>query len=70
MLKLCKNYAKRATHYFSKYPSYNGFVHLLGGIGIGILITYPLVGSHPVRWSIVFIGMAVFGHWWAGQKTK
>ncbi|MBU1472234.1 hypothetical protein KKB64_00400 [Patescibacteria group bacterium] len=45
MEKSCKKMKK----YFSKYPMFNGAIHVIGGIGIGTLITYPFVGQHPVR---------------------
>jgi hypothetical protein len=51
--------------YFKKHPAFTASVHALGGIGVGILITYPLVGNHPVRWALVFIGLALAGHVWA-----
>lgn len=54
--------------FFGKNPVFNGAVHLIGGIGIGILITYPLVGSHPLRWGVALITLAVLGHIWAATK--
>lgn len=48
--------------YLSKHPFYNGFVHLLVGIGIGILITYPYIGEHPLRWGVAFIIVGILGH--------
>lgn len=48
--------------YFKEHIDYNGFVHMFAGIGIGILITYPLVGNHPLRWGMVFLLVAVLGH--------
>ena len=66
-MKLFKNTMK----YFSKYPDQNAFVHILGGIGLGFLLTYPAAGAHPIRWGLIFIGMAVVGYLWAGnQKVK
>lgn len=57
--------SKKANKYFSKSPGFNGFIHVLAGIGIGILITYPYIGSHPVRWGIAFIVVSILGHLWA-----
>lgn len=48
--------------YFKNHPAFNAFVHVLGGIGIGILITYPLIGTHPVRWGIILLALSVLGH--------
>lgn len=53
---------KQVEKYFTKHPYYNGFVHLLVGVGIGILATYPYVGQHPLRWGAGFIVVGVLGH--------
>jgi len=54
--------SKKTEQYFKQHPAYNATVHALGGIGIGILITYPLVGTHPVRWAVVLLILALLGH--------
>ncbi|MCL4359808.1 hypothetical protein M1555_00940 [Patescibacteria group bacterium] len=56
---------KRAVTYMGKNVAFNSLTHLIGGIGIGMLLTYPLAGAHPVRWGLVFIAVALAGHWWA-----
>jgi hypothetical protein len=62
---------KQLMKYFSKYPDQNAFVHLLGGIGIGFFLTYPVADIHPIRWSALFLMLAVIGYIWAGnQKIK
>jgi len=53
---------KTVRKYFENHPDYNSVVHLLAGAGIGILLTYPLIGPHPIRWSIVFLTLAILGH--------
>ncbi|MCL4390039.1 MAG: hypothetical protein M1484_01865 [Patescibacteria group bacterium] len=53
---------KKALKYFSAHPYYNSAVHLLIGIGIGILITYPLVVTHPIRWGLLFLGIGLIAH--------
>lgn len=58
-------YFKKIEKYLSKNTEFNSALHLIGGIGIGIIITYPLIGIHPVRWGLIFIGVAVIGHIWA-----
>ncbi|HVZ58243.1 MAG TPA: hypothetical protein VG935_00610 [Patescibacteria group bacterium] len=45
-----------------KHPAYNASVHAIGGIGLGVLITYPFVGQHPVRVGVAFIIVAIIGH--------
>ncbi|MBI2404820.1 hypothetical protein HYV22_01420 [Candidatus Gottesmanbacteria bacterium] len=68
MWKLYENYQRRAINYFSKYPNYNALVHLVAGMGLGFILTYPLAGTHPVRWGVAFVALSVVGHWWAGRK--
>lgn len=48
--------------YFKNHPAYNSIVHVIGGIGIGILITYPFIGDHPVRWGVAFVIVSILGH--------
>ena len=61
---------RQIMKYFGKHPSFNSLVHLLGGIGIGFLLTYPVAGNHPVRWGLAFLDLSVLGHVWALQQTK
>jgi len=61
---------KKVTSYFSKHVAYNSFVHVMGGIGIGILIASPIIGSHPVRWGLTFLLISVLGHVYAGYAKK
>jgi hypothetical protein len=62
---------KNAMKYFGKHPEENGLIHLILGLGLGFLLTYPVAQSHPIRWGVLFIVMGVVGHIWAGmQKTK
>lgn len=53
---------KNLKKYLSRRPLYNTLVSALGGIGIGILITYPFVGSHPVRWGVAILALAAFAY--------
>lgn len=53
---------KTIENYFKGHVSYNSAVHLLMGFGLGILVTYPLVGPHPVRWGLLFLGLGTAGH--------
>jgi len=56
-----KKYQK-IQKYFGKHGHFNAVVHLVVGIGIGIFITYPFVGAHPLRWTIIFLGIGILGH--------
>jgi len=60
-----KKFFKTGMKYFQKHILFSNSIHALGGVGVGILITYPLVGNHPVRWAIIFIVVAIAGHVWA-----
>jgi hypothetical protein len=68
VLPMLTRYNQNILKYFSKNPDQNALIHLLGGIGIGLFIAYPVAGIHPVRWGIFFISMAVVGYIWAGRQ--
>lgn len=51
--------------YFAKNPRFNSWIHVVAGIGIGMFLTYPLVGMHPVEWGTAVFALAVLGHVWA-----
>ncbi len=55
-------YYKKAIKYFSSHPIYNAIVHLLAGVGVGILIARPFDQGHPVQLAGIFIAAAVIGH--------
>lgn len=63
-------YLKKAEAYFSRHVFYGQLIHLIGGMGLGILITYPLVGEHPVRWGLALLAVALIGHLapWLNKK--
>lgn len=56
-----KEYKKVRT-YFTKRVDYNSVVHLVGGVGIGILIASPFAFPHPVRWGVALIALSLLGH--------
>ncbi len=56
--------------YFKAHPTYNSFVHLLIGIGIGTLLTYPFFGVHPVRWGLALIVIGLLAHFYPGLSKK
>ncbi len=70
MLKKYLKYRHKAMKYLGNHVEYNSFVHMIGGVGIGILITYPLVGPHPIRWAVVFLVASILGHTVAGFLGK
>lgn len=53
---------KQLVQYFKNHAIYNACVHVMVGIGIGMLLTYPLAGAHPVRWGLAFLALGILGH--------
>jgi hypothetical protein len=53
---------EKVTAYFKKHILYALLVNVIGGIGIGILITYPFAGIHPVRWGVAFLVISLLGY--------
>ncbi len=48
--------------YFKAHPRYNGFAHMMIGLGLGILMTYPIVGVHPIRWGVIITVVGLLVH--------
>lgn len=57
-------------NYFGKHIEFNSVVHILIGIGIGALLTYPVAGIHPVRFGLVFLILGILGHVWAATHKS
>lgn len=53
---------KKIEKYFAKNPMFNSLVHVVAGMGIGVLMTYPMVGVHPVRWGVALLALGLVGH--------
>lgn len=53
------------SKYFVKHPEVNSLVHVLVGVGLGFLLTYPVAGIHPVRFGLAFLALGALGHVWA-----
>lgn len=53
---------QKIRKYFMAHPDYNSVLHIIAGMGLGILVTYPFVGSHPIRWGIALFFVAILGH--------
>ncbi len=56
---------KKATSYFKKHIAYTSLIHVIGGIGIGMLIASPVAGTHPIRWGIALLAVSLLGHLYA-----
>ena len=52
---------KKIEDYLKQHYLYFAIVHLIAGAGVGILITYPLIGQHPLRWGVGLIILGVLG---------
>jgi len=57
-----KKMEKNAISYYKKHPFYNALIHLLAGAAIGILVAYPIVGAHPLRWGLILLLVVVLGY--------
>lgn len=53
---------KQLEKYFGKHVLYNSVVHVLIGMGLGILLTYPVIGAHPLRWGVGLITVGILAH--------
>lgn len=42
--------------------NYQMAAHVLLGVGLGILLTYPIVGAHPLRWGIGLLALGVIAY--------
>jgi hypothetical protein len=59
---------KKIEKYFSKHVYLNSLGHLIGGVGIGALLTNSFLNPHPVRYGIALIVVAVLFHVYAYYK--
>lgn len=53
---------QRIENYFKNHTTYTAFVHILVGVGIGILLTHTAFDPHPLRWGLIFLLAGVLGH--------
>lgn len=53
---------KQIKTYFKAHPTYNSFVHILIGIGLGVLLTHPVFGGHTLRWGVGLVVLGLLGH--------
>lgn len=52
---------KKIMKYFSSHPVYTAGIYFLIGAGAGILLTYPFVGVHPIRWGVGLMVLGLLG---------
>ena len=56
--------------YFSKHIVFTATIHAIGGIGLGALLTHVWFDPHPVRYGLLFLGIALAGHIYAYRLGK
>ncbi len=61
---------RRVEKYFSRHVFANSAAHTFLGIGLGLLAARPLAATHPVRWALVFIAVAIGIHFMAMTESK
>lgn len=61
MVKAFLSYRKRAISFFGKHVEYNALVHVLGGIGLGIIIA-GLTFPNQVNWALGLLALSILGH--------
>lgn len=61
---------KQIDGYFGKHAGFNALVHMLGGLGVGIIIATPVAYPHPVRWGLILLGLSFLGHLYAFKAKK
>lgn len=61
---------KKIKAYFKAHVCYNSTVHFLAGMGVGVLVTYPYVRTHPLRVGVALLGLALLGHLYPLLKSK
>ena len=55
---------KKLLKYFSAHAVYNSAVHVVIGMGIGIILAWPIFLPHPVRWGVGLIAIGLAGHFY------
>lgn len=53
---------KKINAYFKQHVYYSATINFVTGMGVGILVTYPIVGSHPLRFGAAFLTIGVLGY--------
>ncbi len=61
MIKTVLLYRKRALSFFSKHVEYNALVHVLGGIGLGVILA-EFIFPYQVQWALGLLFISILGH--------
>lgn len=60
----------KVVKYFSKHVGYNSLVHVVAGVGFGVLLTNSYFNPHPMRYGLFFLAVALLGYLYAYTKKK
>lgn len=63
-------YIRASKKYFEKHADFNALTHVLLGVGFGAVLTYPVFGSHPVRYGLIFLVIGIGCHIWAATRKS
>ena len=69
-MKLLLKLRKKAVTYFGHHVEFNALTHVIGGIGLGIVIAAPIAYPHPVRWALALLAISLAGHVYAITAKK
>ncbi|HSD98275.1 MAG TPA: hypothetical protein VLB73_01075 [Patescibacteria group bacterium] len=61
MVKLFLRYRKRAMAFFSEHVEYNALTHVLGGIGLGLILA-GLAYPNQINWALGLLALSILGH--------
>lgn len=53
---------KQISKYFKTHASCNAATHFFIGMGIGIMLTFPYFGTHPIRWGLALVAAGLIGY--------
>lgn len=56
--------------YFGNHVEFNALTHVIGGIGLGIVIASPLAYPHPLRWGLILLTISLCCHAYALSAKK
>ena len=61
MVKLFLTYRRRAIGFFTRHVEYNALVHVLGGIGLGLILA-SFVYPEQINWALGLLAISILGH--------
>jgi hypothetical protein len=62
---------KKINKYLKDHPLYSATIHLLAGIGVGLLVPDTIViGNFPNKFGTLFLGLALIGYLYPTSQKK